>query len=284
VLPASKKALTISPATNSAQTTSNIDVKSTFGILLTQNASSGLFLSQSIELVDAGDPGNFIVGENIVVSFTAHTTTPGTIDVFGFFRDVAGSGTNSVDAFTSQGVSITSTITRFDLQFTITGNPGGTNILLEIALFNASTTMTDLTISRIQVEEGAVVTDFEERPIGEELALAQRYYQRYESTGGVNHIGAGYAFGTTVAEAVIALPTAMRVDPTSTIGGAVSPIEIRHGAFADLSDDTVINDEGNQSIRLISTVSSGVPLTPGEGILLRVRPLVGAFIDFDAEL
>ena len=51
-------------------------------------------------------------------------------------------------------------------------------------VLNAQTGITSGTVafSMVQLESGAVATPFEQRPIGTELALCQRYYQKFEST------------------------------------------------------------------------------------------------------
>jgi hypothetical protein len=73
-------------------------------------------------------------------------------------------------------------------------------------------------ISQVQVEVGSTATPFEQRSIGTELALCQRYYQLW--AGGWRGVssGAGYAQST-------ALPwnTTMRANPTiARTGGTTS--------------------------------------------------------------
>ena len=46
-------------------------------------------------------------------------------------------------------------------------------------------------ITGLQLEVGSVATDFEHRSYGQELALCQRYFQRY-ATGDGNVIGQGF--------------------------------------------------------------------------------------------
>ena len=64
-------------------------------------------------------------------------------------------------------------------------------------------------IARVQFEAGDVATPFEERPIGTELALCQRYYQT-----GIMRLRAALLAGTV--EASNQLPVTMRATPTVT--------------------------------------------------------------------
>ena len=76
-------------------------------------------------------------------------------------------------------------------------------------------------VTGVQLEVGKVATPFEHRSYGEELALCQRYYQRYGETGAGNYgptIGYGTFNGTagsTTAEviSVFQFPVAMRTGP-----------------------------------------------------------------------
>jgi len=53
----------------------------------------------------------------------------------------------------------------------------------ELGTTESITEAFDMDIWEVQLEEGSVATPFEQRPIGTELALCQRYYERIEFTG-----------------------------------------------------------------------------------------------------
>jgi hypothetical protein len=65
-------------------------------------------------------------------------------------------------------------------------------------------------IAQVQIEPGSVATPFEQRPIGTELALCQRYYYQ-----GTSLVGQGGSYVTSTA-----FKSTMRAIPTVTGGGA----------------------------------------------------------------
>ena len=68
-------------------------------------------------------------------------------------------------------------------------------------------------ITGVQMEVNLQPTPFEQRPIGVELALCQRYYINLVSGTG-KALGTAYMSGTTTWEAAINFPTYMRTAPT----------------------------------------------------------------------
>ena len=67
-------------------------------------------------------------------------------------------------------------------------------------------------ITGVQLEEGTAASPFENRLIGTELALCQRYY--WKSTGDTVAVGAGVFVASTVANIYVKYPQAMRAAPT----------------------------------------------------------------------
>ena len=83
---------------------------------------------------------------------------------------------------------------------------------------NATIKFSSGTVSLVQLEEGSVATPFENRPIGTELALCQRYYQAF--TFGVTQTLSGDAWTPFF----YSFPVTMRSTPTITsqnINGAI---------------------------------------------------------------
>lgn len=72
----------------------------------------------------------------------------------------------------------TSTFTKFTQTLTIPAGSTALGLAVEIEVKSqAGAANAFLDIAMVQLEEGAVATPFEQRPIGIELALCQRYYQ-----------------------------------------------------------------------------------------------------------
>ena len=83
----------------------------------------------------------------------------------------------------------TSTFTRFTQILTIPSNSTALGLAVEFeAKSQAGSSNAFLDIAMVQLEEGTIATPFEQRPIGIELALCQRYYQAGAT------ISSGYSF------------------------------------------------------------------------------------------
>tara|TARA_R110002126_G_scaffold178721_1_gene327804 strand:- start:2064 stop:3479 length:1416 start_codon:yes stop_codon:yes gene_type:complete len=88
-------------------------------------------------------------------------------------------------------------------------------------------------IAQVQVEPGPVATPFEQRPIGQELVLAKRYFEVLEVTG---FIGSGYAAGAFVGN-YVTFSVEKRVPPVLTPGTAIENFNL---SSTDLSTVTSI--------------------------------------------
>jgi hypothetical protein len=86
-------------------------------------------------------------------------------------------------------------------------------------------------IANVQLEVGPVATPFEQRPIGMELALCQRYFYAYTcDTSGAGDFGIGYLRSTTSFVTSIKMPVPLRVKPTTlTFSGAVGDYTYQAG-------------------------------------------------------
>jgi hypothetical protein len=72
-------------------------------------------------------------------------------------------------------------------------------------------------IAQVQIEPGPVATPFEQRPIGTELALCQRYFYRVADT---NITLAPPATADANSFGFVTFPVTMRAHPTTNIGSA----------------------------------------------------------------
>ena len=157
------------------------------------------------------------------ISFYAKGTNPGggvcTIQASQRF----GSGGSGDVDIAGQTFTLTSSWQRFDFQFTIpsisgkTIGTGGTSFQFDIGQgSDTSTAAWQIDITGIQVETGSVATDFEHLPIGEELALCQRYYEVIDfpsSTRTPVNLGQGYQNRKYIAP--LAFKVEKRATPTS---------------------------------------------------------------------
>ena len=78
---------------------------------------------------------------------------------------------------------------------------------------NATIKFSSGTVSLVQLEAGSAVTPFENRPIGTELALCQRYYQTHGIIT-VDAHGQSLGSGTYTPFFTVPLPVKMRTEPT----------------------------------------------------------------------
>jgi len=200
-------------------------------------------------------------------------------------RNYGSGGTTLVDTehtthtFTTSWQKFTTTFTIPD----ITGDTFGTGSSLDI-MFKLDTIQThDVYLTNVQLELGSVATDFEHRSYGEELALCQRYYQRWNGisgdespiavicckTGGSNSTGPLLFKGT------------MRGTPTMSYSQA-SDFQVLLGSGTLYTNLTSIGfaDKGTDSCLIMPYIPSTSNNIPGT---LRTGSS-SAFIAADAEL
>jgi hypothetical protein len=77
-------------------------------------------------------------------------------------------------------------------------------------------------VTGVQLEAGTTATPFERRPIGQELALCQRYFYGQNNSAGqaYYHFGIGSNNGNTTAFGTVIFPVTMRAKPSVTISAA----------------------------------------------------------------
>jgi len=173
-------------------------------------AGNYVFISQKIEDV------RLLAGQTVTVSFWAKVAS-GTSSIGVNLQQNFGTGGSATVTGTGQAQALTTTWTQYSKTFTlpsINGKTVGTATThftqLVLWLDAGSTYNTEsgsigqvsktVSIAQVQLEVGPVATPFEQRPIGMELALCQRYLPRAGMASGWAYgLNAGqYAFSYLV--------------------------------------------------------------------------------------
>jgi len=140
-------------------------------------------------------------------------------------------------------------------------------------------------ITGVQLEVGTVATEFEHRPISVELSLAQRYYERWNATGGNGDVlFVGQAIGTNQ---VLAGPFYMKV--TKRALPEITYSNASHFLFTTANnsnnqtgtlDSTVVNKD---TFRLYSGSIATSPLVAGNCCIVAANTS-SAYVEMKAEL
>ena len=138
-----------------------------------------------------------------------------------------------------------------------------------------------LYITGVQLEAGTSATPFEQRPIGMETSLCQRYCIQYGGDNLFNQFVLGFATSTTAATSTLYLPQKMRSTPTLTTAGG---IQVSDGVTATgVTGISVFASGSSTQIICISlAVSSG--LTAFRPIRVEAANTLATSFVFSAEL
>ena len=137
--------------------------------------------------------------------------------------------------------------------------------------------------NNVQLEEGSVATPFEQRPLGLEYTLCQRYYIKY-MRGDTVYLCYAYGTGTTTCIAIMQLPVSMRVVPTVAKSG------MRYdegGSVTKALIDTIgaIWGGANGTLGMILNLElAGSPVNSTDGAAGAIVFNAGNWIELDAEL
>jgi hypothetical protein len=164
------------------------------------------------------------------------------------------------------------------------GKTIGSNSYLALWIGNNSFETFTLDVWGVQVEKGTIATPFEQRPIGTELALCQRYYQRITPDISISSYP-GFNDTTTTGVFMIPFTQTMRVKPTSLeTSGTATDYAIRHKGSSITTCNTLpsLSSATTNYINFVATVASG--LTAGESSLFRFGNANVAYLGWNAEL
>lgn len=201
-------ATTANPTNSVSRTTGNFG-QFTYAARI-QNAE----IKQGVELPASGEAGAFAPGTTWTASLYTDNPTPG---FSCYFTDSVQFAGNDVTVHTGSMVATGETaggLNRFSITFTISAAPNATNdsLLFHTTGFTSGT----FTIAGCQLEPGPNATSFEQRPVGMELSLCQRYYYRHNFTGNITG-GFGCLYSTTAGRVWNQFPVTMRDSPFLTV-------------------------------------------------------------------
>ena len=138
-------------------------------------------------------------------------------------------------------------------------------------------------ITGLQMEVGEQATPFEHRSFGEELALCQRYFYRWETDGSANsNLCIGGAINTTRARGVAQMPQTMRSNASLTSSGTFRIVSMGSGNVG--TSITVSLSRGHTLQPYVQfEASGGSALTAGQACEMGGNA-TDAVVNFDAEL
>jgi hypothetical protein len=139
------------------------------------------------------------------------------------------------------------------------------------------------TLQNVQLEAGSVPSSFEYRPIGAELALCQRYYNRISGSATASLIGTGYAFSTTGVNFPVTAINSLRRAPSSIDASGVTVARFAAaGTPYNTGTFSLTSSLQSSSIPTVTyTHGSGV-FTAGDGIIFSLSS--SGYLGFNAEL
>ena len=156
----------------------------------------------------------FRSSKTYTLSFLAKATSAVSLSAI-TYENYGDGGSTTLTTTTNH--SVTTSWTKFTQQITLSDYSAktlGNNNFLGIG-FRVNDDNLTVEIAQVQLEEGSVATDFEYRPIGEELALCQRYYY-----GHVNLVTVPPIYNSTTnltRRVTFVFPVPMRATPSVNI-------------------------------------------------------------------
>jgi hypothetical protein len=127
------------------------------------------------------------------------------------------------------------------------------NLMIRMLCSPGDNTAQDIYVTGVQLEPGSVATPFEQRPIGTELALCQRYYQKLRLDGAIVCMGNDSNRTTRTART---LSVKMRSTPTTLnlVKDANAVITDQAGATEQLSAPSKVDPISDECV-LINTLT-----------------------------
>jgi hypothetical protein len=183
-----------------------------------QTGTAGIYLFNNFESINS----IHLAGKTVTFSFYAraganYSPTSSILDV----KLQSGTGTDlgpfvytGATSVISSNATLTTTWQRFSYSGTIPTTATQIEVYFVFNPTGTASTNDYFEITGLQLEAGHIATTFENRPIGAELALCQRYYQELEIP--IESLGAQYtSAGPTFISNPLTFQTTMRTTPSS---------------------------------------------------------------------
>jgi len=135
-------------------------------------------------------------------------------------------------------------------------------------------------ITGVQLEEGTAASPFENRLIGTELALCQRYFTRLGGLANYTMFGTGMFRNSTTGNIIAVLPVQMRATPTVTFSAA-SNFFVSQGS-SNVTPSAINIDQPSPLSLMIDATTSAT--TTGNATRIFAANTTAAVIDSSAEL
>jgi len=216
-------------ASNAAVTVQRLGTAAEYYLNVTGAASvTACNIRHRIESKNIAD----LAGSTVTLSFKCSSSSLTSLSTALVYAD-------SVDNFatgtviSSVNISITSTPTIYSTSFSLPANAAnGVQVIFSLGAFTSGT----FTLTDVQLEPGSIVTPFERRSYGDELALCQRYYES---------IGATYSIASqaNVVNFWHSFKVTKRADPTVTGSRTFTGITVQgFSAYTDSSTTTTVDN------------------------------------------
>jgi hypothetical protein len=224
-------------------------------------------------------------GQTVTLSFWAKAASTTSLPFISLRQEFGTGGSPSSSVITSiaSSVSVGTSWTRFTFTVTLPSISGKTlgstnNNNLTLLLGFPLNSVFTVDIWGVQLEKGTIATPFEQRPIGTELALCQRYYIRYSNGAALQPLGTCSYYTTTSAGTHVIFPVEMREKP---VGGesAASAIIVYSAGTSRTSTGIADSQMSTKASEINITTSAATAGNAGVSFVT-----ANNWIDFSAEL
>jgi hypothetical protein len=222
-----------------------------------------------------------LAGRTVTLSFWVNNFGYGNTFITSSLTQNFGTGGSTAVQTNFSNVTTTSGWSRVSRTLTlpsISGKTVGANSYLQLALNTNGHYFVG--IAGVQLEQGSVATPFEQRSLGVEQFLCDRYYQAYKGDAtNVNQIGFGNGYNATSVYPQVKLRQQMRVKPTAITFGS---LRVNDVTSAINVTNAVLEQSGVDGCRINCTIASGGVQYRGYGLETQIT--ASAVLGFSAEL